>query len=93
MLTETVTSPTWPARSGRSEGVPRRAWHQYEPAAPHACRAGLKAYFGRDLTPRYQVEKADVIVSLDADFLANGVRPPARRARVRPPPRARRTAR
>ncbi len=74
VLTETVTSPTL-ARQIRAllKEFPGATWHQYEPAAPHAQKAGLKSYFGRDLTPRYHLEKADVILSLDADFLANGV--------------------
>jgi len=74
VLTETVTSPTL-ARQVRAllKEFPGSTWHQYEPAAPHAQRAGLKAYLGRDVTPRYRVEKADVILALDADFLANGV--------------------
>jgi molybdopterin-containing oxidoreductase family iron-sulfur binding subunit len=73
VLTETVTSPTL-ARELRAllKEFPGAEWHQYEPAAPHAQRAGLKRAFGRDVTPRYQVDRADVILALDADFLANG---------------------
>ncbi len=74
ILTETVTSPTL-ARQIRAllKDFPGAVWHQYEPVAPHARAAGLKAIFGRDVTPHYRVEKADVIVALDADFLANGL--------------------
>jgi MoCo/4Fe-4S cofactor protein with predicted Tat translocation signal len=73
VLTGNVTSPTL-ARQVRAllKEVPGAIWHQYEPVAPHSARAGLKRAFGRDLSARYHVEKADVIVALDADFLANG---------------------
>jgi molybdopterin-containing oxidoreductase family iron-sulfur binding subunit len=73
ILTETVTSPTL-ARQIRAllKDLPAATWHQYEPVAPHAERAGLKTALGRAVSPVYHVEKADVIVSLDADFLACG---------------------
>jgi MoCo/4Fe-4S cofactor protein with predicted Tat translocation signal len=71
VLTETVTSPTL-ARQVRAllKEFPGAKWHQYEPAAPHSRRAGLKLAFGRDLSARHKVENADVIVCLDADFLS-----------------------
>ncbi len=73
ILTETVTSPSL-ARQIQAllKEFPKAVWHQYEPAAPHAQRTGLTAYFGAPVIPRHHVEKADVILSLDADFLANG---------------------
>ena len=35
-------------------------------------RAGCRLAFGEDLEPVYHLDRADVIVSLDADFLARG---------------------
>lgn len=71
VLTETVTSPTL-ARQIRAllKEFPGAKWHQYEPAAPHSARAGARRAFGRDATPYYHVARADVILALDADFLA-----------------------
>jgi molybdopterin-containing oxidoreductase family iron-sulfur binding subunit len=73
LLTETVTSPTLARQIGALlKEFPEAKWHQYDPAGPHSARAGIKLTFGRDLAIRYDLEKADVIVSLDADFLACG---------------------
>ena len=73
VLTGTVTSPSL-ARLIRAllESLPGSKWHQFEAAAPHAEKAGLKLAFGRDLSARFDLAKADVIVALDADVLANG---------------------
>ena len=73
VLTETVTSPSL-ARQIRvlQQAYPGTKWHQYEPAAPHAARAGARRAFGRDATPHYHVAKADRILALDSDFLASG---------------------
>jgi len=74
LLTPSITSPTL-ARQIRAllAEFPDAKWHQYEPAAPHAARAGLKLAFGRDVSVRHRVRNANVILALDADFLANGV--------------------
>lgn len=71
VLTETVTSPSL-ARQIREflKDFPQAVWHQYEPAHPHAAKAGLKRAFGRDVSVRHHVGKADVILSLDDDFLS-----------------------
>ena len=37
-----------------------------------AVRAGCRLAFGEDLEPVHHLEQADVIVSLEADFLAWG---------------------
>jgi MoCo/4Fe-4S cofactor protein with predicted Tat translocation signal len=51
---------------------PQAKWHQWEPAVSDGGREGAKLAFGRYLNTVYRVEKADVILSLDADFLASG---------------------
>jgi molybdopterin-containing oxidoreductase family iron-sulfur binding subunit len=70
ILTETVTSPTL-ARQLRElrNDLPEAKCHQYEPAGGDQTRAGARLAFGTDVTVRYHLEKADVIVALDADFL------------------------
>jgi len=74
VLSGAVTSPSL-ARQVRAllKEFPGAKWHQYEPAAAHSARQGLKRAFGRDLSVRHHVDRADVILSLDSDFLANGV--------------------
>ena len=46
--------------------------HQWEPAGPHSARTAAMLAFGEPLHTYYNVANANVIVSLDADFLASG---------------------
>ena len=72
-LTQVVTSPTLADQLRRlSEAFPQAKWHSYEPAARDAVGAGCQLAFGEELEPVYHLDKADVIVSLDADFLTWG---------------------
>ena len=73
ILTETVSSPTL-AQQLRSllAEFPAAKWHQYEPAGRDPARAGVRRAFGRYVNPIYRLEKADVILALDADFLSCG---------------------
>jgi MoCo/4Fe-4S cofactor protein with predicted Tat translocation signal len=73
VLTETVTSPTL-AQQLRTvlERFPAARWHQFEPAGSDASLAGARLAFGEDLHTQYHFERADVILALDADFLAGG---------------------
>ena len=73
ILTGTVTSPTITAMiESILKQLPGAKWHQWEPAANDAAREGSKLAFGRYVNTVYRVEKADVVLSLDADFLASG---------------------
>jgi MoCo/4Fe-4S cofactor protein with predicted Tat translocation signal len=73
VLTETVTSPTLAQQlHDLLTAFPLARWHQYEPAARDNARAGALLAFGVPAETHYRFEKADVIVSLDADFLACG---------------------
>ena len=75
LLTGTVTSPTLGNQiRALLEKYPQAVWHQYEPIHRDAMRAGAQLAFGRHVEPVYDLTQADVIVSLDADFL---VAPPA----------------
>jgi molybdopterin-containing oxidoreductase family iron-sulfur binding subunit len=73
VLTTTITSPTL-ARQMRAlrKEFPKATWHQYDPAAPHAEKAGLKLALGRDVSVRRDLAKADVVLAIDSDFLAAG---------------------
>ncbi len=66
---------------------PAAQWHQWEPAGRNNARVGSKLAFGEFVDAQYNLEKADVILSLDADFL--GVRSgQSGYARVASPPAA-----
>jgi molybdopterin-containing oxidoreductase family iron-sulfur binding subunit len=73
ILTETVTSPTlaWQLRALLAK-FPRAKWHQYEPAGRDAVRAGARLAFGEVVNTVYRFDQAEVVVALDADFLASG---------------------
>jgi molybdopterin-containing oxidoreductase family iron-sulfur binding subunit len=71
LLTTTVTSPTLAARIQLLlKDFPDAKWHQFEPVNRDNARAGAKLAFGEDVEPIHHMDKADIIVSLDADFLA-----------------------
>jgi MoCo/4Fe-4S cofactor protein with predicted Tat translocation signal len=70
LLTETITSPTLADQiHALLTDYPQAKWHQYEPLAPDNARAGARLAFGAPVSAQYQFDKADVVVSLDADFL------------------------
>jgi MoCo/4Fe-4S cofactor protein with predicted Tat translocation signal len=73
ILTETVTSPSLAAQINAAlKQFPDAKWHQYEQCGRDNVRAGAKLAFGKPANPVYRFDKADVIVSLDADFLTCG---------------------
>ncbi|MBV8902103.1 MAG: 4Fe-4S dicluster domain-containing protein, partial [Acidobacteriia bacterium] len=73
ILTETITSPTAADQLQRIQKLyPAVKWHQWEPAGPHSARAGAALAFVQPVNTYYDVSKANVIVSLDSDFLATG---------------------
>jgi MoCo/4Fe-4S cofactor protein with predicted Tat translocation signal len=73
ILTQTVSSPTL-ASQIRSylDTNPQAKWHVYEPISRDNVYEGAKMAFGEVVETRYDLSKADVIVSLDADFLYAG---------------------
>jgi molybdopterin-containing oxidoreductase family iron-sulfur binding subunit len=73
ILTETVTSPTLADQiKGLLAAYPAAKWHQWEPAGAHSRAAGSRLAFGQPWNTVYDFSGADVIVSLDADFLNSG---------------------
>jgi MoCo/4Fe-4S cofactor protein with predicted Tat translocation signal len=73
ILMETTTSPTVADQIQKIQALyPGVKWHQWEPAGAHNSRAGAGLAFGQPVNTYYDVSKADVIVSLDADFVASG---------------------
>ena len=51
---------------------PKAKWHVYEPVNRDNAFEGSKMAFGQVVETRYDFSKADVVVSLDADFLYAG---------------------
>jgi molybdopterin-containing oxidoreductase family iron-sulfur binding subunit len=73
ILTETVTSPTLAGQiQALLEELPEAQWHQWEPVSRDNVRAGALLAFGEPVEARYDFEKADLVLSLDADFIATG---------------------
>jgi molybdopterin-containing oxidoreductase family iron-sulfur binding subunit len=73
ILTGSVISPTLGDQlKALLSQFPEAKWHQWEPAGSDGAREGAKLSFGRAVNTVYRLDKADVILSLDADFLASG---------------------
>jgi molybdopterin-containing oxidoreductase family iron-sulfur binding subunit len=73
ILTPTISSPTLADRLRNFLKIyPQAKWHVYEPLHRDNVLEGAKLAFGQPIETRYDFEKADVIVSLDADFLYAG---------------------
>ena len=73
ILTGASTSPTLGGQMREIlSGLPEARWYAYEPADSGGAYEGSNAVFGRALEPVYNLRDADVIVALDADFLAAG---------------------
>jgi MoCo/4Fe-4S cofactor protein with predicted Tat translocation signal len=69
-LSETITSPTLAAQWKQvSAKYPAAKLVQYEPVNGDAGRAASKAAFGDYYDAQYKLEEADIILTLDADFL------------------------
>jgi molybdopterin-containing oxidoreductase family iron-sulfur binding subunit len=73
ILTDTVASPTLAAQIDELlKRFPQAKWMQWEPYGRHNAREGSRLAFGEYVDAQYAVDKADLIVSLDADFLCTG---------------------
>ncbi|MEX2317057.1 MAG: TAT-variant-translocated molybdopterin oxidoreductase [Pirellulales bacterium] len=73
VLSETVVSPTLADQMRQLlEKYPEAKWHQYSPLNRDNELAGGRLALGVDVETSYHVDKADVILSLDADFLVDG---------------------
>ncbi|MGH9616371.1 MAG: TAT-variant-translocated molybdopterin oxidoreductase [Acidobacteriaceae bacterium] len=70
-LSGTVVSPTlatqWKQASAK---YPNAKWFQYEPVNRDSARIASKQAFGDYFDPQYKLDAADVVLSLDADFLS-----------------------
>ncbi|HEY7426874.1 MAG TPA: TAT-variant-translocated molybdopterin oxidoreductase [Gemmataceae bacterium] len=75
VLSENVTSPTLAAQMNElldDDHFPKAKWFQYEPAGHSNGLEGAKLAFEEPVSTHYDFTKADVVLSLDADFLLSG---------------------
>jgi molybdopterin-containing oxidoreductase family iron-sulfur binding subunit len=70
ILTEPVTSPSLAELLATVlQEFPKAQWHQYDPIGSDGMRDGVRQAAGSAGTPIYHLAKADVILSLECDFL------------------------
>ena len=73
ILTETVTSPSLDDEfQALARTFPRAQWHAWEPLNRDNVYAGAGLAFGQPVEPQYRLDRAAVVVCLDADLL-NGL--------------------
>ncbi|HEX2251683.1 MAG TPA: TAT-variant-translocated molybdopterin oxidoreductase, partial [Thermoanaerobaculia bacterium] len=73
ILTGAVSSPTLVAQIERVlQRFPQARWHVWEPAAAHGAREGVRRARGADGEAVYDLSDADVVLTLDSDFLVTG---------------------
>ncbi|MGH9327945.1 MAG: TAT-variant-translocated molybdopterin oxidoreductase [Terriglobia bacterium] len=69
-LTGTVTSPALGDQlQDLLKQFPQAQWHQWEPIHRDNAREGARTAFGEYVETVYRFDQAEVVVSLDADFL------------------------
>ncbi len=72
ILTETVTSPTLYSQIQEVLKLyPSAKWYQWEPTG-HGRRMGAQLAFDQFLNPVYKFDQAEVVLSIDGNFLASG---------------------
>lgn len=70
ILTPPIFSPTFAQLIQRALGEnPSLLWHQHSPVGSEQTREGNRLAFGRPLNTYFDLSKADIILSLDSDFL------------------------
>jgi molybdopterin-containing oxidoreductase family iron-sulfur binding subunit len=73
LLTPTITSPSLGDQIGKFlKTYPSAKWVQYESVTRDNIREGGRLAFGEYVNAVYHVDQADVIVTLDSDFLTSG---------------------
>jgi molybdopterin-containing oxidoreductase family iron-sulfur binding subunit len=73
ILTRTVSSPTLASQMNAVlAAYPQAKWVQYDPLSRDNVRTGALQAFGQYVETRYALDQADIILSLDGDFLSSG---------------------
>jgi MoCo/4Fe-4S cofactor protein with predicted Tat translocation signal len=76
ILSSTITSPTLAAQwKDTQKRFPQAKLVQYDPVNRDSARQASKAAFGDFYDAQYMLDKADVILSLDSDFLSGITHP------------------
>ena len=76
ILSDTVTSPTLAAQWKTAQKTyPNAKWLQWDPVNRDSAYSASKTAFGDYYDAQYRLQDADVIVSLDADFLSGITHP------------------
>jgi MoCo/4Fe-4S cofactor protein with predicted Tat translocation signal len=69
-LTEQSSSPSRARlQKAISENLPQSKWYEYEPVDFDVHRKAATLAFGKPVAPYFQIDKANVIVALDSDFI------------------------
>ncbi len=72
-LTQNVTSPTLADQlQGILATLPEARWHRYEPVSGDAALQAATVVFGEPVQTIPRFDRAEVVLSLDADFLGPG---------------------
>jgi len=70
-LSGSVSSPTLGSQMKAIQQIfPQSKWHRWDPVHRDGARAGAKLALGGYYDAQYKFDAADVVVSLDADFLS-----------------------
>ncbi len=73
ILSGPVTSPTLIDQMDRFAALyPKARWHQWHPVSTESVQEGAAIAFGKPVAPRYRFDRADVVFSVDSDFLGAG---------------------
>lgn len=73
ILTETVLSPSLADQIWALLGAkPGAVWHQYEPVNRDLASAGAALAFGEDVQVLPKFERAELVLSIDSDFMTTG---------------------
>ncbi len=73
LLTETVTSPTLAFQLKQLLArFPKAKWHQYDGIGRDSVYEGARLAFGEAVETLYRFDRADLILSIDSDFLFFG---------------------
>jgi MoCo/4Fe-4S cofactor protein with predicted Tat translocation signal len=76
ILSDTVTSPSLAAQwKAAQQNYPNAKWVQWDPVNRDSAYSASKTAFGDYYDAQYRLQGADVIVSLDADFLSGITHP------------------
>jgi MoCo/4Fe-4S cofactor protein with predicted Tat translocation signal len=71
-LSEEVPSPAMRMlRDHLARTAPEAVWHTYEPLSRDSVRTGAALAFGEPFVASYHLDRADVVLAIDADFLGD----------------------